>query len=271
MQLLHKNLSGFSLNPKKKINNQKKTTSSEISLLEFEERFRDLYLDEEIGCKSIITNDPLDKYLEKQKDILKFNIDQEYLETTLYYFDMLITHAYYLEHQFLNHIEVKYHNLNSIRHLTEILKSINPEKLLDVCQKNNILRYQRLKEYSSDLMKFITKYPALLSPLMLIPVDLLYQPYFIFYKKDRNLMFYQPSWQNQQLLQIISECYRKRTLDISEKNNKDLLKMISKIRKNEPNRVIVTALKLREKIYKYQGIKHPENLKFLSFYSTTHS
>jgi|GEM_PF-5884223 len=249
----------------------KKWIKNKISFSVFESRFRERYLNEQAGLKSIFEKNSLEKhvidhkeYFIKKYELIDYYIEENDEKQNDLFIRVIQSQAGTLQHEFYEHILLKFLDIERIKNYINMLGIKRPDHLFRIAKSMNKVLYDMLKEYMIELIDFYYRFTGLQFPLEVTPPDMLFNPFFKFYKKSINIPCYDNTRNKLMYLDIVSDRIRNRDLDLSKKLINEIIESLSKIKNDEKEELSVKAKDIRYKLYTYTGFKCPEHLIYAS-------
>lgn len=243
----------------------------QLEINHFNNSFRNLYLDEDRGVKSIFKNNSLESHILKdwERIMNKYNLKKYdpnccFEEQNDFFISVVGLDAKILEQKLYRLIYYKFLDFEIIKYFFSALEIKDPESLFELAMNMNIKLYEMLKEYTIGLIEFYYEYPGLQAPIIFTPRDYRFNPFFNYYKNYTNILTYSKDINRIQYLGIIDDRVTDRNFELTEKLREQIINALTSVIKIENGDISELASNIRFKLYKYVGFKCPEHLIFVS-------
>ncbi|MEN1784292.1 MAG: hypothetical protein AAGF77_04050 [Bacteroidota bacterium] len=208
-----------------------------------------------LGRNRIVPNDNLETYLSAALDQdLDFNKG-------------LVFYALSFEKDFNRQM----HKMFYARQETAIMLGLHPgpqDHLLAVVKRVIEELYEYYKEYLIGLSQFYCENPGLAYPLDCYPQSMLSVPFYDHIIKKGKLNTFTQKDKTYCYLQLVERVVFSRFLSLEDDVKQGIINALSIFTNTDHTEIVKIAKRTRDKLYKYRGIKCPDNLIYISILST---
>lgn len=204
--------------------------------------------------QGIIKKDNLEDYINS-----KFNKDLNFVGAVSVYGNTY-------QKEFSSLLYTLFHNYeNTIERLT-----IKESTISDTFESINIYinnLYECYKDYIINLIQFYIDNPGFSYPLNCYPQTMLSEPFYEYVKGNPILLNYNNETRNLLYLKLIQKIVFARFLELKEDTLITFRNNLVKFTKSKNKEIATVSKKTRDKLYKYNGVKCPNHLIYISLIS----